>query len=85
MGSMCAEIWATHGIQIGNENGFRIGPIQDLSGIQYGTHIFLRYITHVSHVDPIYFPYGFHMYARCFLDVCHVNPGLIPCFLGVFH
>ena len=42
-------------------------------------------ITHVSHVDPIYFPYGYHMNARCFPDGSHVNPGLIPGFLDVFY
>ena len=69
----------------GNENGFRMGPIWGLSGIQYRTHVFLRYITHVSHVDPIYFPYGYHMNARCFPDGSHVNLGLIPVFLDVFY
>ena len=73
----------TWGIHIGSENGFRMGPIWYLSGIQF----FLRYITHVSHVDPIhiYFPCGYHMNARCFPDGSRVNPGLTPGFLDVFY
>ena len=82
MGSMWAGIYFPHmgytcGIHIGNENRFRMGPIWDLSGIQYGTHVFLRYITR--------FPYGYHMNARCFPDGSHVNPGLIRGFLDVFY
>ena len=73
----------TWGIHIGSENGFRMGPIWYLSGIQF----FLRYITHVSHVDPIhiYFPCGYQMNARCFPDGSRVNPGLTPGFLDVFY
>ena len=83
------------GIHIGNENGFSMGPIWDLSGIHYGTHVFLRYITHVSHVGPIYFPCGsqilpiwipheYQMFPRWFSCKSWFNPRLLGCILLMF-
>ena len=74
-------------IHIGNENGFWMGPIWDLSGIRYGTHVFLRYITHVSHVDPIWIPHECQMFPRWLSCKSWFNPrffGCIQC-ISVMH
>ena len=82
MGSMWAGIYFPHmgstcGIPIGNENRFRMGPIWNLSGIQYGTHVFLRYITRFpcgSHILPIWIPHECQMFPRWLLCKSSFNP-----------
>ena len=85
----------TCGIHIGNENGFSMSPIWDLSGIQYGTVVFLRYITHVSHVGPIYFscgsqilpiwiPHEYQMFPRWLSCKSWFNPRFLGCILLMF-